>query len=52
MNDDTSSIWDLTQMVMKEPQNKAELAKFPTHLYMEEESMKNHLVTNERLSMV
>ena len=46
-NDDESSNWDLTQMVMREPQHKAELAKFPTHLHMAEECMKNHLVDND-----
>ena len=34
--DDTSSIWDLAQMVKKVPQHHAELAKVPTHLHMAE----------------
>ena len=52
MNDDKSSIWKLTQMVMKEPQNKVELARLPTHLHMAEECRKNHLVDNDRLGKV
>ena len=39
-------------MVMKEPQNKVELARLPTHLHMAEECRKNHLVDNDRLGKV